>query len=107
VTCQATDKAKNPSVAQVFNVKVTAPWSNVLAPLNADGSSVYKIGSTIPVKFQLTGTAAGVGNLPAKLSYAKVSNGLVGTEVEALSTRRRTPEASSGTTRRPSSTCST
>jgi hypothetical protein len=86
VTCQATDKAGNKSATQVFNVTVTAPWSNVLAPLNNDGSSVYKIGSTIPVKFQLTGTAAGIGNLPAKLYYAKVSNNLPGTEVEAIST---------------------
>jgi large repetitive protein len=86
VGCQATDKAGNKSAAQVFTVTVTAPWSNVLSPLNLDGSSVYKIGSTIPVKFQLTGTAAGIGNLPAKLYYAKISNNLPGTEVEALST---------------------
>jgi hypothetical protein len=86
VSCTATDKAGNKSAAQMFNVTVTVPWSNVLAPLNADGSSVYKIGSTVPVKFQLTGTAAGVANLPAKLYYAKVSNSLTGTEVEAIST---------------------
>jgi hypothetical protein len=86
VTCQATDKAGNKGSAQVFAVKVGVPWSNVLSPLNADGSSVYKIGSTVPVKFQLTGTAASIGNLPAKLYYAKVGNSLPGTEVEALST---------------------
>lgn len=86
VACAATDKAGNASPAQTFTVAVTVPWSNVLAPLNSDGSSVYKIGSTIPVKFQLTGTAAAVGNLPAKITYAKVSSGTVGTELEATST---------------------
>jgi hypothetical protein len=86
VSCQATDKAGNKSASQVFNVTVTVPWSNVLAPLNADGSSIYKIGSTVPVKFQLTGTAAGITNLTAKLYYAKISNSTPGTEVEAIST---------------------
>ena len=86
VSCTATDKANNKSASQVFKVTVTVPWSNVLAPLNFDGSSIYKIGSTIPVKFQLSGTAAGITNLPAKLYYAKVSNSLVGTELEAIST---------------------
>ncbi len=86
MSCTATDKAGNKSATQVFTVTVTVPWSNVLAPLNADGSSVYKIGSTIPVKFQLTGTAASIANLPAKLYYTKVSNNLPGTEVEAIST---------------------
>jgi phage baseplate assembly protein gpV len=69
----------------VFNVTVTVPWSNVLAPLNSDGTSTYKIGSTIPVKFQLTGTAAGI-TLPAKLYYAKISNNTPGSETEASST---------------------
>lgn len=86
VSCSAKDAHGNTGSSQVFNVTVTAPWSNVLAPLNSDGSSVYKIGSTIPVKFQLTGTAAGITNLPARLSYAKVSTGTVGTELEAAST---------------------
>jgi large repetitive protein len=86
VSCTATDKAKNTSTAQVFNVKVTVPWSNVLAPLNSDGSSVYKTGSTIPVKFQLTGSASAIGNLPAKLYYAKFTNNALGSEVEATST---------------------
>lgn len=86
VSCTATDQAGNTSNAQTFAVNVTAPWSGVLAPLNANGTSVYKIGSTIPVKFQLTGSAAGVSNLVAKIYYAKVSNNLPGTEVEATST---------------------
>src|SRR5438309_8185892 len=33
-------------------------WSGVLQPLNPDGSSVFKAGSTVSVKFQLTGASA-------------------------------------------------
>ena len=42
-------------------------WSGVLRPVNVDGSSVFKQGSTIPVKFSLTGADAGIANLTAKL----------------------------------------
>lgn len=85
VSCIASDTANNSSTG-TFTVSVTLPWSGVLAPLNADGSSVFKIGSTVPVKFQLTGSAAGVTNLPAKLYYAKISDTGTGTEVAAVST---------------------
>jgi hypothetical protein len=49
-------------------------------------TSVFKAGSTIPVKFQLTGTAASINTLVAKLTYAKISSNLPGTELEATST---------------------
>ncbi len=86
VSCTATDKAGNKSAAQVFNVSVTVPWSNVLQPVNVDGSSVFKLGSTVPVKFKLTGSASAVTNLTAKLYYAKVTNGVAGTDLAATST---------------------
>ena len=38
-----------------FMVSVAYAWSGVLQPVNADGSSVFKLGSTVPVTFQLTG----------------------------------------------------
>jgi hypothetical protein len=60
-------------------------WSGVLQPVNADGSSVFKAGSTVSVKFALTGTSAGISTLAATLSYAKVSDGVVVTELEAVS----------------------
>lgn len=86
VSCTATDGKGNKSAAQVFNVTVTVPWSNLLQPINVDGTSVFKLGSTVPTKFKLSGTASAVTNLPAKLYYAKISNGLAGTELEASST---------------------
>ena len=37
----------------------------MLQPINADGSSVFKAGSTVSVKFQLTGASAGITNATA------------------------------------------
>ena len=61
-------------------------WSDVLQPINADDSSIFKLGSTIPVKFKLTGACAGITNLIAKIYVAKFDNGIEGTVVEATST---------------------
>jgi hypothetical protein len=72
------------NVPQAFNVAYT--WSNVLQPVNPEGTSVFKQGSTIPVKFQLTGSSAALTSLAARIWVAQVSNNVVGSEVEALST---------------------
>jgi hypothetical protein len=61
-------------------------WSGVLQPINADSTSIFKLGSTIPVKFQLTGTCAGNPGLTAQIFLAQISNSVVGTEMEATST---------------------
>ena len=44
----------------------------------------------MPVKFQLTGASAGISTLQAKLHVAKISNSVVGTETEAVSTAAAT-----------------
>jgi hypothetical protein len=61
-------------------------WSGVLSPVKADG--VYKLGRTIPVKFALTGAGACStdATLQARLYATKISDGVLGTEVEAVST---------------------
>jgi hypothetical protein len=64
VTCSSTDEAGNTGTT-TFTVTVTVGWSGVLAPVLDKG--VFKQGSTIPVKFTLTGASAGVKNLPATL----------------------------------------
>jgi hypothetical protein len=61
-------------------------WSGVLQPVNANGTSIFKLGSTLPIKFILTQGSAGVSTLAARLSVTKTSNGVVGTELEAVST---------------------
>jgi hypothetical protein len=88
VTCTATDAAGNTG-SKSFTVTVTAAWSNVLQPINADGSSVFKLGSTVPVKFQLTGASAGIGNLVAHLYLQRIGEAGAG-ELEAISTSSAT-----------------
>ena len=66
---------------------VTASYNfiGVLQPINSDGSSLFKLGSTIPVKFQLRDYN---GNLitnvseVAKIFVLKVSNTPIGTIIE-------------------------
>lgn len=58
-------------------------WSGVLRPINPDGSSVFKGGSTVPVKFTLTGDDASITDLVATLSYAKITGEVIGTINEA------------------------
>jgi probable HAF family extracellular repeat protein len=61
-------------------------WSGVLQPVNTNGSSVFKLGSTIPVKFNLTAADAGKTNLVAKL-YVSQKDSVDPTEInEATST---------------------
>ncbi len=66
-------------------------YSGVLPPVNLDGRSVFKLGSTIPVKIQLRDAAgANVTNAQVTLSVAKLSNGVWGDELEAVSTSAAT-----------------
>jgi hypothetical protein len=89
VTCTASDAHNNSSSTHFF-VSVAYGWSGVLQPVNADGSSVFKLGSTVPVKFALTGQSAGISTASATLTYSKVSNGVAGSDVEAVSTAAAT-----------------
>ena len=65
--------------------------ANYPAP-NATGTLVVAkagqtmTGSTIPVKFRLTGASAAIANLAAQIYLAPISNSVVGTEIEAVST---------------------
>jgi hypothetical protein len=65
-------------------------WTGLKAPINSDGSSVSKQGSTVPVKFQLGGPSVAIGNIVATLSYAGVSDNVAGAENEADSTSAAT-----------------
>lgn len=89
VSVVATDNAGNSATAS-FKVTVAYGWSGFLQPINSDNTSVFKLGSTVPVKFQLTGASAGITNGSFKLYYAKVTNNVTGTELEAGSTSAAT-----------------
>jgi hypothetical protein len=58
-----------------FNVFVTYAWSGFLSPFP---KAIYKTGSTIPVKFSLTGASAGIVNLVATASWAPLVGGVAG-----------------------------
>ena len=85
VNCTASDAAGNKATGS-FTVTVLPlyTWTDFLQPINLDGSSVFKLKSTVPVKFALTGDSAGITDLAARFSCAKVSNGIVGGCVEAI-----------------------
>ena len=88
VSCRATDAAGNTSTKS-FTVTVIVPWTGVLTPVTDGGT--YKLGSTIPVKFSLTGTAAGITRLPATLWVHKSPTAATGaTAAEAVSTSAAT-----------------
>ena len=65
-------------------------WSGVLKPINADGTSVFKLGSTIPTKFKLTGACAGNPNLVANIYFVKATNAKTSLD-EAMATPAADP----------------
>ena len=90
VTRTAVDNVGH-SVEKSCTTQVQYMYSGVLQPINPDGSSIFKLGSTIPVKFALTDAqAANIGGAVATLSVAKISNSVEGTFIEAVSTSNAT-----------------
>ena len=66
-------------------------FGGVQQPVNPDGSSIFKLGSTVPVKFRLTDAGANpVAGAIAKIDVAKIDNDVDGTFVEAVSTAAAT-----------------
>ena len=87
VTCTTQDGAGN-KASTSFTVTVAVGWSGVLAPV-VDGGT-YKLGSTIPVKFTLTGASAGVTNLQARLWVRRTPGTSTSGGAAALSTSAAT-----------------
>ena len=90
VTRTATDNVGHGTTKSCTTV-VRYGFSGILQPVNPDGSSIFKLGSTVPVKFSLTDA----GNVPvatavANLSIAKVTNEVDGSYIEATSTAAAT-----------------
>ena len=92
VTWTSSDASGN--VAHATTI-VTAHYHVVgggfLQPINLDGRSAFKVGSTIPAKFQLTDyNGAYVTNAVANLKYAQITGGTIGSDAEAVSTSAAT-----------------
>lgn len=61
-------------------------YSGILPPINPDGSSIFKLGKTVPLKFQLKDSLGNfISTAVAKLYLNKISNDVLGIEVEAES----------------------
>ncbi|GAO01525.1 PxKF domain-containing protein [Anaeromyxobacter sp. PSR-1] len=73
-TCLATDAAGNVGTGS-FRVNVSFSWSGVLPPLRRDAIAMLRLGSTIPVKFQLTGASARIADLAASAFISAHADG--------------------------------
>lgn len=77
VSCSARDEAGNVGTG-TFVVRVTFSWSGILPPVRSDGSSVFHVGRTIPLKFRLVGESARIPDVTAKLTVREVSHAVHG-----------------------------
>ena len=82
----ATDNVGH-TTAGSCTTQVRYMYSGLLQPVNPDGSSIFKLGSTVPLRFDLTD----FGSLPvsgamAKVYLAKVDNSIEGSFLEGTST---------------------
>lgn len=83
-TLTATDVAGN-TATQTATFTVLYNFGGFLPPISNDGGTVFKLGSTVPVKFRLTdGSGAGVSTAVAHLALQLMSDGLPsGTPIDA------------------------
>lgn len=68
---------------QTFSVAVAYEWSGFLPPVDNDGTSTFRKGRAIPVKFRLIEESRVVYWADARLFLARVENGVPGTEFPA------------------------
>lgn len=86
----ARDSAGNAASA-TCSYPVSYAFGGVLRPIDAGGASVFRLGSTIPVKFQLRDAGGAlVTTAGARLAVAKIADGVAGTEEAATSTAAAT-----------------
>lgn len=90
------DNVGNTGTAPSCSYSVVHSSTGILQPINSDGSSVFKIKSTIPVKIQLTGGSAGVTNGVFNVSLVKLSGTVFGSDDEVVNST----SAHTGTTMR-------
>lgn len=82
VTFTAADHSGN-STAATLEVVVRYSFVGFLSPIRSDGSSVFRSGRTIPIKFQLKAAdGTYIGNASATLSIFRVTDQVLGTVEE-------------------------
>jgi hypothetical protein len=102
VSCSATDSSGNEARGS-FEVNVVYSWAGVVQPINgggtlntfSDDTSLFKLGSTIPVKFELTGDSADVTNATASISVSRVSSSIQAGAVSEGRQPKTTPSSGS------------
>src|SRR5207244_10691670 len=90
-SAHATDKAGNPSSeTRTYTALYGAAFGGILQPINSDGSSRFKLGSTVPVKFQLLCNGTPISNAVATLTVKKGDSAPDPGTDEAISTAAST-----------------
>lgn len=85
------DTTNYETVKGKIKVSTNYVFSGILQPINSDGSSVFKAGSTIPVKFKLSDfDGHAISTAIARISYVKITDGVAGDVTEAISTSAAT-----------------
>jgi hypothetical protein len=80
VSCTATDAAGNVARGS-FTVRVIVKYKGLLPPIADDGSSRFRVGLPVPLRFELAGPSSNICDLSAKLFIAPVNAaGVVGPE---------------------------
>ncbi|HSL01223.1 MAG TPA: PxKF domain-containing protein [Rubrobacteraceae bacterium] len=73
---EATDNAgRSGSATRSYSVVYGGAYGGVLQPINANGTSNFKLGSTVPVKFKLECSSGSIANAVAHISVKKVAGG--------------------------------
>ncbi len=99
-TVTATDIASN-TATQTASYIIVYNFLGILPPIKTDGSSIFNLGRTVPVKFRIAGANGNyVSTATASLTYQYITNEILGTVEEAVSTSA----ASEGNTFRYDST---
>ncbi|MFL0270042.1 Ig-like domain-containing protein [Candidatus Clostridium radicumherbarum] len=86
----ARDNAGN-TIEKTISYTVKYAFGGILQPINPNGTSLFKLGSTVPVKFQLKdATGNYVSTAAATLSIARMTDSVAGTDEEVVSTSAAT-----------------
>ena len=92
VTWTARDASGNVATATT-TVTATYSFGSIRQPINTDGNSVFQLGRTVPVKFQLRDNDGSfVTNATARIFLTRTSGFVEGQEVEAVSTSAATTD---------------
>lgn len=91
-TVVATDNAGN-TATQTAHYTIAYNFLGILPPIREDGSSIFNSGSTVPVKFRIADANGNyVSTAIANLTYQLITDEVLGTIEEAVSTSAATDE---------------